>query len=156
MTSATAAHRSQIDVRAPRFGAAIMSLLLAVEIVLALIGATAAALILLAAIVAIFALGALDSPLHPGRALFRTIRPRLAPTTETEDAAPPRFAQLVGLIITGAGLILGLIGVGPAIPVAAALAFIATFLNAAIGLCLGCQIHGLLVRAGVIHRTAGA
>ncbi|QCV89442.1 DUF4395 domain-containing protein [Acidipropionibacterium jensenii] len=100
-----------------------MSLLLAVEIVLALIGATAAALILLAAIVAIFALGALDSPLHPWSALFRTIRPRLAPTTETEDAA---------------------------------LAFIATFLNAAIGLCLGCQIHGLLVRAGVIHRTAGA
>ncbi|AZZ39408.1 DUF4395 domain-containing protein [Acidipropionibacterium jensenii] len=124
MTSATATHRSQIDVRAPRFGAAIMSLLLAVEIVLALIGATAAALILLAAIVAIFALGALDSPLHPWSALFRTIRPRLAPTTETEDAA--------------------------------ALAFVATFLNAAIGLCLGCQIHGLLVRAGVIHRTAGA
>ena len=36
---------------------------------------------------------------------------------------------------------------------AAALAFIAAFLNAAFGYCLGCQIYLLLVRARVIPRT---
>lgn len=152
-TPGTPPGRKQIDARGPRFGAAITSLLLAIDIVLALTGATSAALVLLAVIVVIFALGALDSPLHPWSALFRGLRPRLAPATETEDAAPPRFAQLVGLVITGIGLALGLIGVSPAIPVAAALAFIAAFLNATIGLCLGCQLHALLVRAGLIRRA---
>ena len=35
-----------------------------------------------------------------------------APPTELEDPRPPTFAQLVGLIITGAGLVLGLAGRG--------------------------------------------
>jgi hypothetical protein len=149
--------RRQIDPRGPRFGAAVTSLLLAVDILLALIGQRTPALILLAVIVAIFALGASGSPAHPWNALFRSvIRPRLSPPSETEDAAPPRFAQLVGLVITGIGLILGLIGVWPAVPIAGALAFIAAFLNAAIGLCLGCQLYGLLVRLGAIHRPAEA
>ncbi len=41
-----------------------------------------------------------------------------------------------------------------ALPIAAALAFVAAFLNAAFGYCLGCQIYLLLVRAGVIRRRA--
>ena len=86
--------------------------------------------------------------------MFRkVVRPRLAPPTELEDPRPPTFAQLVGLIITGAGLVLGLAGVAVAVPVAAAFALVAAFLNAVFGLCLGCEMYllGLRLRAG---RTA--
>ena len=82
----------------------------------------------------------------------RSIRPRLAPPAEREDPAPPTFAQGVGLVVTGLGLVLHLVGVPYALPVAAALAFVAAFLNSVFGYCLGCQIYLLLVRAGVIRR----
>ena len=80
----------------------------------------------------------------------KLVRPRLAPPTELEDPRPPTFAQLVGLIITGAGLVLGLAGVSAAVPVAAAFALVAAFLNAVFGLCLGCELYllGLRLRAG--------
>lgn len=147
----------QIDSRGPRFGAWITSFLLAVDIVLALVGLRWTALTLLGVIAVIFALGATGSSAHPWNALFRhAVRPRLAPPKETEDPAPPRFAQLVGLVITGIGFIIGIIGVTPAVPIAAGLAFIAAFLNAAIGLCLGCQLYGLLVRAGAIRGSSTA
>ncbi|GAA2182588.1 DUF4395 domain-containing protein [Brooklawnia cerclae] len=137
----------QIDPRGPRFGAAITSVLLAVDIVLALTGQRLAALILLGVIAVLFAIGASGAPFHPWSLIFaRLVRPRLAPPAETEDAAPPRFAQLVGLVITGIGFVLGLVGVHAAVPISAALAFIAAFLNASIGFCLGCQLYGLLVR----------
>jgi hypothetical protein len=135
-----------IDPRGPRFGAALTSLLLAATIVLALTGQRTAALVLLAVIVALFALGATGLP-HPWSLLFaHVVRPRLRPPAETEDPAPPRFAQLVGFFIAGVGLVLGLVGVPWAVPVFAALAFVAAFLNASIGFCLGCQIYLLLLR----------
>lgn len=124
---------------------------------LALVGLRLPSLILLAVIVVIFALGATGSPAHPWNALFRhVVKPRLAPPKQTEDPAPPRFAQLVGLVITGIGLVLGVVGVAVAVPIAVALAFVAAFLNASIGLCLGCQLYGLLVRAGAIRRPTRA
>ena len=57
-------------------------------------------------------------------------------------------------MVTGLGLLLFVLGVPFALPIAAALAFVAAFLNAAFGYCLGCQIYLLLVRAGVIRRPA--
>ncbi|GAA4779426.1 DUF4395 domain-containing protein [Microbacterium gilvum] len=93
----------------------------------------------------------------PWGALFRTVvRPRLAPPTELEDPRPPRFAQGVGLLVTGIGLVLHLAGVPWALPIAAAAAFVAAFLNAAFGFCLGCQIYLLLQRAGLIGRERAA
>jgi hypothetical protein len=41
-----------------------------------------------------------------------------------------------------------------ALVVAASAAFIAAFLNAAFAYCLGCQLYVLLVRAGIIRRSA--
>ncbi|MES1212545.1 MAG: DUF4395 family protein, partial [Leifsonia sp.] len=74
-----------------------------------------------------------------------------------EDPVPPTFAQGVGLVISAIGVILTLIGLTPALPIAAALAFIAAFLNSVFGYCLGCQIYLLLVRARVLgRRTATA
>jgi hypothetical protein len=91
----------------------------------------------------------------PWGALYRkVIQPRLAPPTELEDPRPPRFAQGVGLFVTGVGLVLHLVGVPYALPVAAGMAFIAAFLNAVFGLCLGCQLWLLLQRGGLVGRAA--
>jgi len=147
-----------IDPRGPRFGAGITAVLLLVVIALSLLGATVAATILFAVIVAIFAWGALAGiQRHPYGALFRAlIRPRLKPPTDLEDPVPPTFAQGVGLVITGLGLVLSLVGVPFALPIAAGLAFIAAFLNSVFAYCLGCQIYLLLVRAGILGRTRTA
>jgi hypothetical protein len=82
----------------------------------------------------------------PGLLYRSLVRPRLAPPTELEDPRPPRFAQGVGLVITGVGAVLGLLGVAAAVPVAAALALVAAVLNAVFGLCLGCELYLLGVR----------
>jgi Domain of unknown function (DUF4395) len=154
--AAGAQNRTGIDPRSPRFGAGITAVLLLVDLFLALIGATTAAAVLLLVIALLFAWGAFAGVRrHPYGALYRVaVRPRLAPPTELEDPAPPTFAQGVGLVVTGLGLLLFALGVPAALPVAAALAFVAAFLNAVFGYCLGCQIYLLLVRAGVIRKSA--
>ena len=139
-----------IDPRGPRFGAALTLVLL---VAVLLLGAwPVAATTVLAVIVVSFAIGTFRGVGHTWQAwVFRkVVRPRLAPPTELEDPRPPTFAQLVGLIITGAGLVLGLLGVSAAIPVAAAFALVAAFLNAVFGLCLGCELYllGIRLRAG--------
>jgi hypothetical protein len=148
-----------IDPRGPRFGAAITGVLLLVVIVLALTpGAEIAATVLFAAIVAVFAWGTFAGiRRHPYGLLFKKlVRPRLSAPTDLEDPAPPTFAQGVGFVITGAGLILSIF-LGPiAVVVAAAFAFIAAFLNSVFGYCLGCQIYLLLVRSRVIRPKGAA
>jgi hypothetical protein len=52
------------------------------------------------------------------------------------------------------GVLLHLAGVPWALPIVAAAAFLAAFLNAAFGLCLGCQLYLLLQRAGLVGRGA--
>jgi hypothetical protein len=147
-----------IDPRGPRFGAGITAVLLLVVVALGLSGPAAGivAIVLLAAQTLLFGWGAFAGiPRHPYGVLYRRLlRPRLGPPSETEDPAPPTFAQGVGFVITLVGTLLALI-LGPiAAVVAAALAFVAAFLNAVFGYCLGCQIYLLLVRARVLRRVA--
>jgi hypothetical protein len=139
-----------IDPRGPRLGAGITALLLAVVI---LLGANTAGLVLLAVIALGFLLGSVRGAEGTWQGwIYRTlVRPRLAPPEELEDRRPPRFAQLVGLIVTGVGVLLGLLGVLTAVPVTAALAFVAAGLNAVFGLCLGCEMYLLLRRWGAIR-----
>ena len=143
---------------APRFGAGITAVLLLIVLFLWLTGSPVAATVLLAVIALLFAWGAFAGvQRHPYGVLYRRfVRPRLAPPTETEDPAPPTFAQGVGLFVTGVGLVLALAGVSVAVPIAAAMAFIAAFLNSVFGYCLGCQLYVLLVRARVIRRGPAA
>ena len=158
---------AQIDPRGARFTAAITAVLLLVDVALGLVGGVAPTLaervvqpafLLLLALAAIFVWSAAAGVArNPWSVLFRRfVRPRLGPPTELEDAAPPTFAQGVGAFVTIIGVVLHLLGVPYALVIAAAAAFVAAFLNAAFGYCLGCQIYLLLVRAGLIRRTATA
>jgi hypothetical protein len=137
----TSPARAGIDPRGPRFAAALTSVLLAIALL------TGNAWVLAGQVV-LFALGSLLGPQRsPYGYLFKTVvRPRLSPPSELEDPAPPRFAQTVGLVVTALGLSLAVAGVGPAVEVSAALALIAAFLNAAFGLCLGCELYLGLAR----------
>jgi hypothetical protein len=133
-----------IDPRGPRVGAAITAVLLVVVLLLPSGAATVGLLV----VAVLFAVGAVRGAQvsEPGLLYRSLVRPRLAPPTELEDPRPPRFAQGVGLVITGVGAVLGLLGVAAAVPVAAALALVAAVLNAVFGLCLGCELYLLGVR----------
>ena len=142
-----------IDPRGPRFGAAITSVLLLVTAALGFAGAALAAWILLAVLAALLAWGAFAGIRRHPYGIAKLVRPRLAPPAELEDPRPPSFAQGVGFAVTIAGVLLGAVGVPFAVPVAASLAFVAAFLNAVFGLCLGCQLYLLLVRARLIPQA---
>jgi hypothetical protein len=158
--------RRGIDPRGPRVTAGITALLLLVDVFLGLttpLGATVAeraaepAFLLLLAIALLFAWGVISPRTAPWGALYRAlIQPRLGPAGELEDPRPPRFAQGDGLFVSTVGLVLHLIGVPWALPIAAAAAFVAAFLNAVFGLCLGCQLYLLLQRAGIVGRERPA
>ncbi|MCL1870009.1 MAG: DUF4395 domain-containing protein [Promicromonosporaceae bacterium] len=142
-----------IDPRGPRVVAAITAVLLAVVVVLGVGESTrTAALVLLVVLAVSFAVGAVLGVQRTWQSwVFRTfVRPRLGAPDELEDPRPPRFAQLVGLVVTGVGVILGLAGVHLGVPIAAGLAFVAAALNAVVGLCLGCELYllGRRLRAG--------
>ena len=153
-TAAPRTRRPDLDPRGPRFGAGITAVLLLVVVFLSLTGASAAALSLLVALAALFAWGAFaGAGRHPWGLLFRRfLRPRLAPPRELENPAPPTFAQGVGLLVSVVGVLLGLVGLAPAVGIAAAAAFVAAFLNAAFDYCLGCQLYVVLVRSGLLGR----
>ncbi|WP_327087856.1 DUF4395 domain-containing protein [Nonomuraea sp. NBC_01738] len=122
------------DPRALRFSAAITVVVLAVVLV-------TESPWLLAAQALVFALGAAQR--SPYGMVFKAFV-RSAPK-ETEDARPPRFAQLVGLVFAVVGLIGFVTGITPLALVATAAAILAAFLNAAFGFCLGCEMY-LLIR----------
>jgi hypothetical protein len=137
--SIPASRLAPVDPRGPRFAAGLTSLVLA----LALLTGSGW---LLAVQAVVFALTALQ--LGPYAVIYRRlVRPHLGPPAELEDPRPLRFAQTVGLVFTLvalAGIALG----APALTITAtAAALAAAFLNAAFGVCLGCEVYLLLRRA---------
>lgn len=151
--------RAQVDSRGPRFGASITAVLLLVTLFLDLtIPASGAAVILLLIIFVLFVYGAIRGVQHHPYGLFfaKVVKPRLKKPAELEDAAAPTFAQGVGAFVTGIGLVLHFAGVPYALFIATAAAFLAAFLNAVFGYCLGCEIYLLLRRAGIIRTKQSA
>jgi len=158
----------QVDPRGPRFGASITAVLLLITVALGLSQGSLApdvaarvsdpAFILLAILTALFAWGAIAGiTRHPYGLIFKTlVRPRLAAPNYLEDAKPPTFAQFVGFLVSVTGVILHLAGVPYGLVIAAAAAFIASFLNAAFGLCLGCEMYAVLVRWKIIRQRPEA
>jgi hypothetical protein len=130
-----------VDPRGPRFAAWVTTVVLAATLL------TSSGW-LLAAQAVVFALGAFAGLRYsPYSAVFRVlIAPRIGPPVAREAAAPVRFAQGVGFAFA----VIGAVGYLAAVPVlgaaATALALAAAFLNAAFGLCLGCETYLLFRR----------
>ena len=133
------ARPTQVDPRGLRVSAAITTVVLA----LVLITPPPVSIALLVAQTVVFAIGGLVSlKASPYSIVYaRFVRPRIGPPAELEDARPPRFAQIVGLVFA----VLALIGFALGAPAvgftAVALALVAALLNASIGLCLGCEMY---------------
>ncbi|GID93564.1 DUF4395 domain-containing protein [Amorphoplanes digitatis] len=125
----------QLDPRGPRFAAVLTTVVLAVVLV------TGWGWLALAQTI-VFAITAADPRRGPYALVYRAlIAPRLGPATEREDAAPVRFAQLVGftfLAVASIGYLSGATALGV---VFTAFGLLAAFLNAAFGLCLGCEAY---------------
>lgn len=137
---------TQIDSRGPQFTAAVTSVVLAAVLLTA---PSAFATVLLAAQAALFAVGAgLGIQRTPLAWVFRTVvRRRLTGTPEWEDAAPPRFAQAVGLGFALVGVIGFASGASVVGLVATGFALAAALLNAVFKFCLGCELYLLSLRA---------
>jgi Domain of unknown function (DUF4395) len=136
----------QVDPRGQRFSAAVTAVVLVVALVAS---PSTLSTVLVAAQLVVFATGTFLGPARTPYALaFRTlVRPRLGPPAELEDAAPPRFAQSVGLAFAAVSLVGFLSGATAVGAVAAGFALAAAFLNAAFGYCLGCELYLIGKRA---------
>jgi hypothetical protein len=144
----------QLDPRGPRFGAGISALLMLIVIYLSLDpDSEQLALSVMGFAVLMFTFGSLLGPgKHPYSYLYKyTLRKFLKAPAYLEPATPVHFAQVIGLVITSLGLTLGLVGVPYALPIAAAAAFMAAFVNAVFAYCIGCQMYLGLKRLGVLR-----
>lgn len=132
----------QLDPRGPRFAAALTTVVLVVVL------ATGWGWLALVQTV-VFAITAADPRRGPYALLYRhLVAPRLGPATEREDAAPVRFAQLVGFVFLAVASVGYLSGVPAVGLVFAGFGLLAAFLNAAFGLCLGCEAYLAARRLG--------
>ncbi|NQU37193.1 MAG: DUF4395 domain-containing protein [Actinobacteria bacterium] len=149
-------NRRQVDPRGPRFGAVITTVVLALILILG--PASGIAVALLSVQILAFAAGAiLGLQAQPYGWLFRrVIRPRLSPPSELEDQAPPRFAQVVGLVFALVGALGLLTGISVIFYVAVGAALAAAFLNAAFNFCLGCEMYLIAKRLGIGRKVLPA
>ena len=152
-SSPVASSASAIDVRGPRFGAWVTTVVLAVVLLTA---GSAFGTVLLGLQAVVFVVGAvLGVRRAPYGVLFRRlVAPRLAPPTAFEAPEPPRFAQAVGAVFAIVGTVGFVLDWSVLGLVATALALAAAFLNAAFGFCLGCEMYLLYRRAS--HRGSSA
>jgi hypothetical protein len=143
----TAQDVDQVDVRGPRFAAWVTTAVLVVTLIVSSVSLGAAA-VMLAVQAVVFAVGAVGGPRkHPYGLIFaKLVAPRLAPVTEKEPVPPLKFAQLVGFAFAAVGTIGFATGLTALGLVLTAFALVAAFLNAAFGICLGCQIYPLVAR----------
>jgi hypothetical protein len=139
----------RVDPRGQRFSAIITSIVLVVVL-------ATGSWLLLAAQAVVFLTGVLlglrNAPY--GLVYQVLIRPRLGPPAELEPESPPRFAQGVGAafaVVGVAGYVLDVPALGMT---ATGFALIAAFLNAAFGLCLGCEAYLLIRRLAAGRATS--
>ena len=144
-----------IDVRGPRFGAAITSLVLATALIVQ--GPVGLALVSWQWLV--FAISSVAGlAWSPYGNLFRFLKRRfdLGPPPATEPEGPPRFAQMCGLAVASVALVLLAVGASTAGWIAVAVVLGLSVLLATTGICVGCELYlvGQRLRA-VGSRRAG-
>ena len=88
------------------------------------------------------------SPL--GQLVTRVVTPRLGIPERPVPGPPKRFAQGMGVAFSVTALVLSGLGYWTAAEVMLALLASAAFLESAFGLCLGCKVFAVLIRAGVV------
>jgi hypothetical protein len=145
----------QVDVRGPRFAAWITTAVLVITLLVSGVSPPAAAIILGVQSV-VFAIGAVAGPRHHpyGLVFANIVAPRLSPVREREPVPPLKFAQLVGLIFAAPAAIGFATGASLFGVALTAAALVAAFLNAAFGICLGCQLYPLVARLKPAHSTS--
>jgi hypothetical protein len=138
-----------VDPRGQRFSALLSTIVLALAVITSSVW-------LLAAQTLVFAVGAvLGLRYAPYGLIYRwLVRPRLGLPGELEPEAPPRFAQGVGGFVSVIGVAGYASGVTALGIVFTAFALAAAFLNAAFGLCLGCEMYLLIRRIRPTSRGA--
>ena len=165
MSTAPATKPARVDSRAPRWVGGYTFVLSVLALFFGLAGGTGATLgqrvagpafVLVLVLWVSFGLGVVfGNPAHPAAIAYRRwVQPRLSTPIPTEDARPPRFALLVGFVVSSVGLLLEVAGVPLGLAIAAGVLIVASSLQAFAGLCLGCQVFVLLVRVGAIRLRA--
>lgn len=100
-------------------------------------------------------LGPSASPV--ARLVQGVLRPRVSARPRPTAGPPKRFAAAIGAVMTGAATVLWLVDAAAGVP-AAATAVVAIglvmvvfpALEALLGICVGCLLFGLLMRAGLV------
>jgi hypothetical protein len=92
------------------------------------------------------------SPL--GQLATRVVAPRLPVEPKLVPGPPKRFAQAMGVVFSTTALVLWFgFGEHAASYMVVGLLTCAAFLEAALGLCLGCMAFGLLMKSGIIPES---
>ncbi len=144
--------RLVVDVRGPRFGATLTTVVLAAALVVQ--GPTGIGLVVWQWVV--FAVSAVAGlAWSPYGRVFRWVKRRagLGPPPATEAEGPPRFAQACGLAVLSVGLVLFAAGATVAGWIAVAVVLALSALLATTGLCIGCELY--LVGQRLRARTGG-
>ncbi|ETA08617.1 MULTISPECIES: DUF4395 domain-containing protein [Gordonia] len=102
-----------------------------------------------------FALRVASGPtLSPfGQLSVKFIVPKIVRKEKLVPGPPKRFAQTIGLVVSGTAFVLSLFGFGLAAQIATGILIFAATLEAVFGFCLGCTIFGFLQRAGIIPES---
>lgn len=140
-----------IDVRGPRFAAAITTVVLAAALIVQ--GDVGVGILAFQVVVfAVAAFAGLRWSVYGN--LFRWAKHRfdLGPPPETEPEAPPRFSQLMGFLFTGGGLVAHFVGAATLGWVLAGIVLALSGLLAFTGLCIGCEVY--LLGQRVLGSTA--
>jgi Domain of unknown function (DUF4395) len=90
------------------------------------------------------------SPL--GQFVTRVLTPRLGLAEKPVPGPPKRFAQAVGVVFSVSALLLTLAGFDLAARIVLGLLLVAATLESVFGICLGCGMFALLMRAGIIPK----
>ena len=140
-----AAGRLIIDVRGPRFGAAITSAVLATALLVQ--GGVGTALVVWQW--AMFAVAAVLGLRHSVYGnLFRLVKRRLdlGPPPATEPEAGPRFAQACGLAVLTVALVALALGATTVAWLAVGTVLALSLLLASTNVCIGCLLYGVIAR----------